>query len=169
MGVAADRVRDGEPERAALVADLDPLELEGVEVQLDATADEGGVDLVAVALQRDGRRLGDGALLLPEERLPQKLGLCAGVRPPGCARGVALERRLLRLAVHAQVVGLPQPGAEEVVELVERGELAPGELDQEVVADGAKQPFQLAAALRSTGGAVHEPDREHGADPLQLL
>ena len=51
MGVAADRVRDGQPEGAPLVADLDPGEVEGVVEELDPPADEGGVDLVAVALQ----------------------------------------------------------------------------------------------------------------------
>ena len=161
-------MRDGEPERAALVAHLDPLEIEGVVAELDATADERVVDLVAVAVQGDGRRLGDGALLGPEEGLPQQLRLVTGVGAAGRARRVARERRLLRLVVHACVVGLLQPGAEEAVELVERGELAPGQLDEEVITDAAKQPFELAPALGPAGCGVHEPDAEHGADPLQL-
>ena len=118
MGVAPDREGKGEAEGPALVVDLDPLEVEGVVEQLDPTADERRVELVAVAVKRDGGRLRDAAPLLPEEGLAQELGL-AGVCPAWRARRVARERRLLRLRVGAAVIGLMQPGREEAVELVQ--------------------------------------------------
>ena len=40
-------------------------------LELDAAADEGGVDLVGVAVQRDRRGLGHRAVLGPQERLTQ--------------------------------------------------------------------------------------------------
>ena len=63
--------RDAVAHRPALVADLDRWSGRRVEDALDVAADEGGVDLEGVAVQADGRRLGDGALLGPQERLVQ--------------------------------------------------------------------------------------------------
>ena len=53
-----------------LLPDFHLTEVEGIEAQLDLPAGQEGIDTVAVALQRDRRRAGDGALLSPEERLP---------------------------------------------------------------------------------------------------
>ena len=63
--VPADDVRDRGAQVAAGVADGDVGQVERVEDELDAPADQGGVDLVGVAVQRDGRGLGHGAVLGP--------------------------------------------------------------------------------------------------------
>jgi hypothetical protein len=55
-------------------ADLDVGEVERVEDQLDPPPDQGGVDLVVVAVQADGGGLGDGAPFRPQERLAQLRG-----------------------------------------------------------------------------------------------
>jgi hypothetical protein len=73
VDVAADPVRDRDPHRPALVADLEGGQVERVEHDLDRAADQRGVDLVAVAVQADRRGLGHPATLRPQERLVQHL------------------------------------------------------------------------------------------------
>jgi hypothetical protein len=71
VDVAAQLEWDRRAHGALLVADLDPGQVEGVEDQLHGRADQGGVDLVAVAEQADHGLLGDLATLGPQERLAQ--------------------------------------------------------------------------------------------------
>ena len=73
------------------MADLDRLEVERGEHQLDLAADQRRVDLVAVAVQRHRRGLGDGAALRPQERLGQtrrgwRHGRVPGGRQPSSHR-----------------------------------------------------------------------------------
>ena len=63
--VPPDVVRDRQPHRRAGQTDLDAGQVERVEHQLHFPPDQGRVDLVAVAVQRHGRGLGDAAVLLP--------------------------------------------------------------------------------------------------------
>ena len=51
VGVAADAMRDRQPHRRAVVADLDGGQVERVEDQLDLAAGQGWFDLVEVAVQ----------------------------------------------------------------------------------------------------------------------
>ena len=92
----------------------------GVEDHLDARADQGGVDLISVAVQGDRGRLGHRAGLGPQERFVQR-------RRAGQHRGAAgeqpLDRCLARFGVGPAVIDGLDPGAEEPVELgqVSRG------------------------------------------------
>ena len=49
----------------ALLPDFHRCQVEGIEAQLDLPAGQERIDPVAIALQRDGRRPGDGALFPP--------------------------------------------------------------------------------------------------------
>src|SRR5664279_1619510 len=69
VDVAPDLVADRDTHVPALVADLQIGQVEGVEDELDAASDQGGVDFVGVAVQRYRRGLGDQATLGPQERL----------------------------------------------------------------------------------------------------
>ena len=64
------------------------------------------------------------------------------------------------------MVGLVEPGLEQPVELLQRREIAPFELDDEPFPHRAEEPLDLAAALGPSGLGVDEPDAEHRADPL---
>jgi len=81
--VAADGVRDGPAHRLALVLDLDDGQVERGEQQIHDAADQGGVDLIAVAMQRHRGGGGDPALLAPQNarRSSPASGRVAGVRP----------------------------------------------------------------------------------------
>jgi hypothetical protein len=86
VDVAAELERDRRCHGALLVADLDRGEVEGVEHQLHGRADQGGVDLVAVAEQADHRLLGDLPMFGPQERLAElggagQAGWRAGPQP----------------------------------------------------------------------------------------
>lgn len=59
--VPADAVRHAGSHGPALIADVDPGQVERVEDDLDAAADQGGVDGVDVAVQADRGGLGDRA------------------------------------------------------------------------------------------------------------
>ena len=62
------------------------------------------------------------------------------------------------------------PGGEQRVQLDHVGELAAGaDLDQELVADGAEEPFDLAPPGRLAGAGVDQPDPQRRAGPQQLL
>src|ERR1035437_8270790 len=67
--VAADLVADRDTHIAALVADLEVGQIEGVEDELDAASDQRGVDFVGVTEQGYRRGLGDQASLGPQECL----------------------------------------------------------------------------------------------------
>jgi hypothetical protein len=66
------------------------------------------------------------------------------------------------------VAGL-DPGAEQPVQLLQRGQLVIGDLDQELGSDRGEEPFDLATSFRPTGPGVHELDPEHRTDALQLV
>jgi hypothetical protein len=76
--------------------------------------------------------------------------------------------------VRAAVVDLLDPGGEEPVELQQishvtlagLGGLA-GDLDEELVAHGAEEPFDLSPTLRTARGRVGQPDAELGAGSQQ--
>ena len=71
MDVAADLVADRAAHVAALVADCEVGQVEGVEDQFDAASNEGGIDFVGVAVKGYRRGLGDQTMLGPQERLTQ--------------------------------------------------------------------------------------------------
>src|SRR5271169_3408783 len=81
--VMADHERDRGPGRLAVQEQLDPGQIFRVIPQLDAPADEGGIDGVGVAFQRDGRGAGYPAGHRPAERFPQDGGVCLAVRAAG--------------------------------------------------------------------------------------
>jgi hypothetical protein len=166
VGVAAELERDRRAHGALAVADLDPGQVERVEDQLHGRADQGGVDLVAVAEQADHRLLGDLAVLSPQERLAQ-LGRSRQVR--WRAGQEPRHRGLPGLGVDPVVVDPLDPGAEQAVELVQvLGAAAGVQLDQELLADGAEGPLDLAAALWLAGTRVDQADAEHRQAALEL-
>ena len=166
VDVAGDPLRQREAHRPALVAHLELAELEGIEEQLDLPVNEGGVDLVAVAVELDGGRLRDAAALGPEKGFAQ-LGRAGQRRRP--LREEAGERRLARLRVRPLVVDALDPGGEEPVELGQVGQLPALELDQELAAHGAEEALDLAARGRLAGARVDEADAEHGGRAGELL
>jgi hypothetical protein len=168
VGVAADPERDRGAEGALLVADFDVGEVEGVEDQLDPAADQQRVDLVGVGMQRDRGVGGDGAVLGPQERLAE-----LGGGGPGQRVGQALlptpERRRAGLGMDLGVVVGLHPGDQQAVQL---GQVADPlgvavQLDQELAADGAEEPLDLAASLRPARGGVHQLDAKAGAGSQQ--
>ena len=163
MGVPADHERHREPERAVLVADLDPGEVERVEHQLDLATDERRVDLVLVAVQRHGRGLRHRPLLAPQERFAQQRRgrerwRAGGVEP--------LERCLPGLGVHASVVDDLQPRGEQAVQLGELHTVV--DLDQELIADRPEKAFDLALRRRRPRARVNQLHAQHRARPEQL-
>ena len=69
----ADHVWDPMAHRSVLEADLDAGEVERIEHALNFAAHERGVDLEGVAVQADGRGLGDRPSFGPEERFVQPI------------------------------------------------------------------------------------------------
>jgi hypothetical protein len=147
VDVAADLMADRDTHAAVLVADLEVAQVEGVEDELDAASDQGGVDFVGVAVQRHRRGLGDQASLGPQERLMQgrrgrQHGRVGG-REPGqwCLAGLGMD---------ALVVQGFDPGGEQLVHLRQGRDLGQcardGELDQELLTDRAEDPFDLSPA-----------------------
>jgi hypothetical protein len=85
-------------------------------------------------------------------RRPGTAGSGFGRSPNGCGGGRRLD-----------------PGAEQAVQLVQIGGPAAGvQLDQELLADGAEGPLDLAAALWLAGLGVGQADAEHGQAALEL-
>ena len=168
VGVAADEVRDRLPGGAALPAHLDAGQVERVEDQLDLASGQGGIDLVGVAVQRDGGGLADGAPLAPQERLVQLGGVWQRRRIAGPALGPPLERGLPGLGVDAGVVDGFRPRGEQPVQLGDAGHLPPsglgrlaGDLDEKLLPDGEEQAFYLSPPLWPARGAVGELDAQH--------
>ena len=127
-----------------------------------------GVDLVAVAVHGHGRGLGDGPPLGPAERVGQVRGRRGrGNGPPashrasgGCPVSECSRAMVDRLG----------PGGEQPVQLRqvrEPGGAVLGQLGQELAADGAEEPLDLAPALRPSRLAVDQLDAEPGAGPQQ--
>jgi hypothetical protein len=118
--VPTDDVGDRGAEVASGVAHADVGEVERVEDELDASPDQGGVDLVGVAVQGHRRGLGDRPVLGPPERLAQDgrgrdLGWAGGQEPgQGCLPGFGVDP----LVVHRF-----DPGGERLVELREVADL----------------------------------------------
>jgi hypothetical protein len=168
--MAGDLVRQRPAGVSAAQAHLQAGQVEGVEDQLDTAADQGGVDLVAVAVQAHQGGLGHGAVLRPQERLGQigrdRDGEGAAGHPPG-------QGRLSGLGVHAAVVDALHPGGEQPVQLGQVGEVVAGcavgggDLDHELAVDTAEEAFDLAATLGSARGGVHQLDAQLGAGPQQ--
>ncbi len=115
-------------------------------------------------MEADGGGLGHRAALGPQERLVE---LCWGREREGAARLEALEGSGAGLGVGPAVVDGLDPGGEEPVELDEGGDTAGSDLDEELVAHGAEEAFDLASALRAAWGGVGEADAEHCARPQQ--
>ena len=113
------RVRDGAAHGPALVFDLDDGQVERGEQQIDGAADQGRVDLIAVAVQRHRGEGGDPALLAPQERAPQQRRIRSRRRGPALGV-VALGRGGAGFGMHAAVVLLVQPGGEQPVQLIQR-------------------------------------------------
>jgi hypothetical protein len=72
MGMAADAVRDRQPHRCTVVADLDLGEVKRVEDQLPTAPDQRRVNLVGVSVQGHRGGLGHAAAFLPQKRLGQR-------------------------------------------------------------------------------------------------
>jgi len=67
------------------------------------------------------------------------------------------------------VVDALHPGAEQAVQLLQIPSAAASvELHQELLADGAEDPLDLAAALRLTRPGVDQADAQDRAGPQQL-
>lgn len=173
VDVAGDGVRAGLPHRPALVLHFDHGQVERDEQQIDGAPDQGGVHLVPVAMQGYRRERGDLALLPPQKRPAQS----RRVRPR--RRGATLEvvtrgRGGPGLGMHTAVIVLVHPGAEQPVQLGQRGHRAAAlpvgglDFDQELVPHGAVPPFDLAPALRPARLRVHQPDVQHRQRPAQL-
>src|ERR1700694_1087856 len=104
--------RGAPPAGRAVEVHVDAGEVLGVIAQLDPPADEGGVDAVGVALERDSGGAGHFAGDRPAERFPQPVG----VAPAGRAAPLeAFDRRLFGLGVGAAVGDLFGPSREPVV------------------------------------------------------
>jgi hypothetical protein len=69
--------------------------------------------------------------------------------------------------VDALVVDLLDPGAEQRVDLIQVGDVALGELDQELGPHGAEEALDLAPSGRLARVGVHQLDPEDGAGALQ--
>ena len=172
VGVPPDPVRDRRPGPDTADSDRDRGQVERVEHQLDPAPDEARVDLIGVALQRHQRGLGHGALCFPEERLRER---GRGGQRERAAGVPARQRRGPGLGVLAAVIDGLDPGGEQPVQLVQVGEGVParvalgvaGDLDEELVANGPEEAFDLAAALRATRGGVDQPDPELRAGSQQ--
>src|SRR6266702_4259346 len=145
MGVAADLLRDGQPGRGAVPADLDDGQVERVEDALDFPPGQLRAGLIDTAEQLDRGVLADQAVLGPQERLPQPL------RRRGGERGASqppVHRRLPGLAVRPDMVDGLIPGGEQPVQprqVLEAGPVA--DLDEELPPDYTEKTFDLAPAL----------------------
>ena len=156
VGVPADLERDGLAEGPPVVADLDVFQVEGVEDQLGLAAGQQLADLVGVAVQRHGGGLGDGAVLAPQERLAQ-LGRGRQRQRDRDAFLPAAQRGCPGLGVRPDVVDGLCPGGEQPVQLREAGDRRGrpgGDLDQELVADGAEEPSESSPSFGPAGLAV---------------
>jgi len=88
----------------------------------------------------------------------------------------AAQRRLAGFRMHGAVVADLNPGGEQPVQLGQvRGPGAgplvicrpAGDLDQELVPDGAEEPLHLSPPLRPAGPRMHQLDAEHRAGTQQ--
>ena len=115
-----DNYREARAHGPALGTDLHGLHRKGVEDDLDARADQGGVDLIGVAVQGDGGRLGHRAGLGPQERFVQRRRAGQHRRAAG---EQAVDGGFARFRMRPAVVDGLDPGAEQPVELgqVRRG------------------------------------------------
>lgn len=154
--------------RPALEADLNGLKVEGVEGvedDLHARPHQCGVDLEGVAVQGDGRCLGDRADLGPQERLVERI---LGRESWRTASQQPVDRCLTGLCVDAAVIDGLDPGGKEPVELGQVGWRFGLDFDEELHAHRLEDPFDLPPALRSSGLTVHKAHPEAGTRPQEL-
>ena len=164
VGVAADHQRHREPERAVLVADLDPRQVERVEDELDLRPTNAAStsywlacsDTVAVLVTV---RSSD------HRRTPRAAAPASAARAP--PRHEPLQRRLPGLGVRAAVIDRLDPRANS---RLSSAEIEPPrlDLDQELIADRAEEPLDLALRRAGRGPAWTSFTPEHGARPQQL-
>ena len=155
--------------------------LNGENTSSTLPADQGGFDLVGVAVQRHRRGLGDGAPLpttgtprsTPAPRpSPGRARRPASRRPTGPA-GSARSRNApgggRPISTHA--VNSPLSSSSAAAGESPRSASSfgggVGDLDEELLAHAAKPPLDLAAALRAVRGGVDQPDAELAAGPQQ--
>jgi hypothetical protein len=74
--------------------------------------------------------------------------------------------------VHPAVIDGFRPRGEQPAQLGDAGHVPPpahggiaGDLDEELLADGAEQPLDLPAALGPARRGVGQPDTQNGAGP----
>ena len=160
VGVAADDQRRRHPGGAALGEHVDGGQVLGVEAQLDAPADQGGVNRVVVTVEAHRGGAGHLALGRPAERLGQAGRVGGPWRPAGGEAGLGGHARA---GVGPAVGDLVDPGPEAVVELVQALDADVGGLGHEPLPDVAVQSFLLAPALGRVGRRVDKADAQHRA------
>ena len=141
----------------------------GVVADGDGLTDQQRVDLVEAAVEAEGAIVHDAAFGLEQkqvvqiDRLVEVADLLSAQRPllQGC-RGA--ETAMGTLMVFAFQVG-PQAA----VEGLDAGGVGGREGAEQLPADGAEEPFDLALARRLMGPGVDEGDAELGADQRQVL
>ena len=103
--------------------------------------------------------LGDGPPLRPQERLAQ---LRRGRHRRRVDHRPALRRRLPGLGMLAAVIDRLDPRGEQRVQVGHVVEFAArADLDEELVAHGAEESFDLPPTGRLAGPRVDQPDAEH--------
>ena len=143
VGVPSDHVGNGGADGTVFVEHVDLGEVERVEDQLDVPSDEGGIDLVAVGVEADGRGFGDEPGLCPQERFTDRLG-CGQHRRRVANRSIeTFDRCLSGFGVDLPVVVLFDPSGEEPFEFGHRLNTIGEELDLELVTDRPEEPFDL--------------------------
>lgn len=151
VGVGGDVFAGGVPAGLAGAEHRDAGEVFGVVAQLDAEADQLGVDGVGVAGKRDAGGLGHGALGAPPAGVSQRGRPGDSPQRPGAGHP-PLKWCLPGAVMHPVVVAPLDPGGPPPVELGEGGHLAGVDLHGELLGDGAIEPFLLAAPLEAGRG-----------------
>ena len=158
VGVAPRDERRRHTGLGAVQVDLDAREVLRVIAQLDTAPDEGGVDAIGVALERDRGGAGHPPCHRPPEGLSELSGSTWRCGPVRSKRSIGVS---FVSAVHTAVGHLLGPGEEQVVQLLERGDALMGRFGQERLSDVAVEPLLLAAAFWRVGLGVHEAHAEH--------
>ena len=104
----------GQTEVNPVLPEFDLRQVEGIEAQFEGTARQVWLDLIAIALQREGRIFADVAFLAPQKGPADGFGI--GVADLIQTGRVTRERRLVRLTVDMLVIHTLQPGPQRFVE-----------------------------------------------------